>query len=136
MHGRCHVHLRQVLPALSVVQSDQCTALQRQPHALTVCHHTGHTPTAVRAHLEPVLRRRDKRHGVKARYTHLIVCLSNNVSPRTHIHPSIFPLASCTSVVVLMIRTLFCDPHHSFPPTGTILVTGLLGVPITNIWED
>ena len=34
------------------------------------------------------------------------------------------------------MRTLFCEPHHSFPPTGTILVTGLLGVPRTNVWED
>lgn len=43
---------------------------------------------------------------------------------------------SCTSVVVLIMRTLFSEPHHSFPPTGTILVTGLLGVPRTKVWED
>lgn len=58
-------------------------------------------------------------------------------SPPLHIYtPCILPPTSCTSVVVLIIRILFCEPHQSFPPTGTILVTGLLGVPRTNVWED
>lgn len=51
-------------------------------------------------------------------------------------HTRIFLPTSFSSVVVLIIRTLFCEPHHSFPPTGTILVTGLLAVPRTNVWED
>lgn len=55
VHSRCHIHLCQALPGLSVVQFDLCTALQRQPHTLTIRHHARHTPTAVSAHLEPVL---------------------------------------------------------------------------------
>ena len=52
-------------------------------------------------------------------------------APAPHILPTSF-----SSVIVLIIRTLFCEPHHSFPPTGTILVMGLLAVPRTNVWED
>lgn len=51
-------------------------------------------------------------------------------------HPYILPLTSCTSVVVFKIRILFCEPHQSLPPTGTILVMGLVGMPRTNVWED
>lgn len=129
MHGRRHVHLCQALPALSMVQSDLRTALQRQPHPLTVRHHTSHAPAAVCAHLEPVLRWREEA-------LHSLNRLSASKPIPSHTHLSICPPTSCTSVVVLMIRTLFCEPHHSFPPTGTILVTGLLGVPSTNVWED
>lgn len=124
MHSRRHVHLRQALQGLSVVQFDMRAALQRQPHALTVRHHASHAPTAICAHLEPVLREREE----KCQTT------SSFIQPYTHL--SILPPTSCTSVVVLIIRTLFCEPHQSFPPTGTILVTGLLGVPRTNVWED
>lgn len=131
VHSWRHVHLRQALPALSMIQSDLRTALQRQPHALPVRHHAGHAPTAVCAHLEPVLRRREEALDIT-------VCAPRYLSTRPHTHPSpsICPPTSCTSVVVLIMRTLFCEPHHSFPPTGTILVTGLLGVPRTKVWED
>lgn len=53
--------------------------------------------------------------------------------PQTPAH--ILP-TSFSSVVVLIIRTLFCEPHHNFPPTGTILVMGLLAEPRTKVWED
>lgn len=59
MHGGRHVHLRQALAALGVVEAHMRAALQRQPHALTVCHHAGDAAAAVGAHLEPVLQRRE-----------------------------------------------------------------------------
>lgn len=75
-------------------------------------------------------------------YPHLSPNLHTSIIPLSPLSacPSIplpvYPPTSCTSVVVLIMRILFCDPHQSFPPTGTILVTGLLGVPRTNVWED
>ena len=75
MHSRCHIHLCQALQRLSVVQFDQGTTLQRQPNTLTVRHHAGHTPTAVCAHLEPVLRTREEMsHTLLTDCRHLLSC--------------------------------------------------------------
>lgn len=58
VHGGRHVHLRQALAALGVVEAHVRAALQRQPHALAVRHHAGDAAAAVGAHLEPLLQRR------------------------------------------------------------------------------
>lgn len=89
MYSRRHVHLCQALPALSVVQPDQRTALQRQPHTLTVRHHARHAPTAVCAHLEPVLRRREE-----VSLNGLSALLFIHIS----IHPSTYLLYQCSCV--------------------------------------
>ena len=135
MHRRRHVDLRQALPALSVVEPDLRAALQCQPHTLTVGHHASHAATAVRAHLKPVLWKREEFHywptyPPPPTHTHTHTH-AHTSGPAAHILPTSF-----SSVIVLIIRTLFCEPHHSFPPTGTILVMGLLAVPRTNVWED
>lgn len=57
VHGGRHVHLRQALAALGVVEAHVRAALQRQPHALAVRHHAGDAAAAVGAHLEPLLQR-------------------------------------------------------------------------------
>lgn len=57
VHGGRHVHLRQALAALGVVEAHVRAALQRQPHALAVRHHAGDAAAAVGAHLEPLLHR-------------------------------------------------------------------------------
>lgn len=85
MHSGRHVHLCQALQGLSVVQSDVRTALQRQPHALTVRHHARHAPAAVCAHLEPVLRRR----GGSVTQTDWSICLA--IYSPAHTHTSIHP---------------------------------------------
>lgn len=127
VHCGRYVHLRQALAALGMVEAHVRAALQRQPHALTVHHHAGDAAAAVGAHLEAVLQRRKGRGGGDQNEDRP-VWISR--------HLVMFVVTSCASVAVLMTRTLFWEPHHSFPPTGTILVTGLLDVPRTSVWDD
>lgn len=97
VHCRRHVDLRQALPALSVVEPHQRAALQRQPHPLTVGHHTGHAAATVRAHLEPVLQRREELY-------HLLTAVVNpatpppDLSPHTHPHLSTYLFFQCRRI--------------------------------------
>lgn len=94
MHSRRHVHLCQALQGLSVVQFDLRAALQRQPHTLAVRHYASHAPTAVCAHLEPVLRWREEVLHTKI----VSVCLVIYSPARTSIHPSTYLLYQCSCV--------------------------------------
>ena len=141
VHSRRHVHLCQALPRSErgTVWPAHCPAAPATPPDRTPpC--TSHSdccqsPPGTSAGM----KRGGGQMGGKKCLTQSSVLWGYFFNPRTSfdlilIHLTV--LTSCTRVVVLIMRTLFWEPHHSFPPTGTILVTGLVGEPRTNVWED